>query len=216
MDPSYGTVVDTMDLVWTLCAYLTHGLIVLVHVSLAGLLLGTGLHDVVRPDRAGSWLRRLGSVSGVAPRARAFAAGRIVLGLLLFAPLALGAPTVVSLAAGLGAFGLLLWVERALSIDERPTGRLVRRGAIGFAALAALFMLWEREDNLTLAADLLIPAMQWRNEELSWQLESDPQSPKVGELAPDFELQDPEGVTRVRLSDFRGKRPVALVFGSYT
>ncbi len=48
------------------------------------------------------------------------------------------------------------------------------------------------------------------------QLESDPRSPKVGDLAPDSELQDPEGVTRVRLSDFRGKRPVALVFGSYT
>ena len=38
----------------------------------------------------------------------------------------------------------------------------------------------------------------------------------VGDHAPDFELQGPSGVTRVRLSDFRGERPVALVFGSYT
>jgi len=41
-------------------------------------------------------------------------------------------------------------------------------------------------------------------------------APKVGDLAPDFELQDPSGETAVRLSDFRGTRPVALVFGSYT
>ena len=41
-------------------------------------------------------------------------------------------------------------------------------------------------------------------------------APKVGDVAPDFELQDPEGETAVRLSDFRDKRPVVLVFGSYT
>lgn len=41
--------------------------------------------------------------------------------------------------------------------------------------------------------------------------------PKVGDLAPDFELpmlgmKD----TTVKLSSFRGVRPVALIFGSYT
>ena len=77
-------------------------------------------------------------------------------------------------------------------------------------------MLWEREDNLALGADLLLHALEWRNDELDWQLSQDPKSPKVGDLAPDFSLQDPEGVEQVRLSDFRGKRPVALVFGSYT
>ena len=79
-----------------------------------------------------------------------------------------------------------------------------------------MFMMWEREDNLALASDVLLPAVEWRNEELGWQLELDPQSPKLGNLAPDFELQSPDGATQVRLSDFRGKRPVALVFGSYT
>ena len=48
------------------------------------------------------------------------------------------------------------------------------------------------------------------------KLERDRNSPRAGDEAPDFELQDPEGNVRVRLSDFRGKRPVALVFGSYT
>ncbi len=42
-------------------------------------------------------------------------------------------------------------------------------------------------------------------------------APNVGEMAPDFELPvlgDREQT--VRLSDFRDKRPVALIFGSYT
>jgi peroxiredoxin len=38
----------------------------------------------------------------------------------------------------------------------------------------------------------------------------------VGDLAPDFELTVRGGEQKVRLSSFRGRRPVALVFGSYT
>ena len=40
--------------------------------------------------------------------------------------------------------------------------------------------------------------------------------PRVGTLAPDFSLSPPEGGEVVRLSSFRGQRPVALVFGSAT
>ncbi len=38
----------------------------------------------------------------------------------------------------------------------------------------------------------------------------------VGSMAPDFELEPPSGGHPVRLSSFRGDRPVALIFGSYT
>jgi cytochrome oxidase Cu insertion factor (SCO1/SenC/PrrC family) len=38
---------------------------------------------------------------------------------------------------------------------------------------------------------------------------------KVGDLAPDFALQDLQGQTTVRLAELRGK-PVVLVFGSCT
>ena len=41
-------------------------------------------------------------------------------------------------------------------------------------------------------------------------------APKVGDMAPDFELRDVSGEHTVHLSDFRGKKPVALVFGSFT
>lgn len=41
-------------------------------------------------------------------------------------------------------------------------------------------------------------------------------SVNVGDLAPDFELPVQTSAQRVRLSQFRGDRPVLLVFGSYT
>lgn len=44
----------------------------------------------------------------------------------------------------------------------------------------------------------------------------DAQAPKAGDLAPDFTLSDISGTESVTLSDFRGKKPVVLVFGSYT
>ena len=39
---------------------------------------------------------------------------------------------------------------------------------------------------------------------------------KEGTVAPDFTLKPPGGGNSVTLSSFRGKRPVALIFGSYT
>ena len=40
--------------------------------------------------------------------------------------------------------------------------------------------------------------------------------PAPGTLAPDFRLRPPDGGAAVKLSSFGGKRPVALIFGSYT
>ena len=39
---------------------------------------------------------------------------------------------------------------------------------------------------------------------------------KVGELAPDFTLMPQHGKDKVSLSNYRDKRPVVLIFGSYT
>lgn len=39
---------------------------------------------------------------------------------------------------------------------------------------------------------------------------------KAGDQAPDFTLSDPKGTRQVTLSKFREKRPVVLIFGSYT
>ncbi|MBC8402507.1 MAG: hypothetical protein H8E14_13540 [Candidatus Marinimicrobia bacterium] len=50
----------------------------------------------------------------------------------------------------------------------------------------------------------------------AWQKQHDAQAPKPGAVAPDFELLDVAGENPIRLSDFIGQKPVALVFGSFT
>jgi len=43
-----------------------------------------------------------------------------------------------------------------------------------------------------------------------------PDTLRVGDAAPDFKLKTKDGGREVQLSSFRGKRPVVLVFGSFT
>ncbi len=50
----------------------------------------------------------------------------------------------------------------------------------------------------------------------TWQRYYDPRAPKRGNVAPDFELRDINGENPVHLSNFKDKKPVALIFGSLT
>jgi cytochrome oxidase Cu insertion factor (SCO1/SenC/PrrC family) len=43
-----------------------------------------------------------------------------------------------------------------------------------------------------------------------------PDTLRVGDVAPDFKLKTMNGSREVTLSSFKGKRPVVLIFGSYT
>src|SRR5438093_297079 len=38
----------------------------------------------------------------------------------------------------------------------------------------------------------------------------------VGDLAPDFTLISRDGTKKITLADYRGQKPVVLIFGSYT
>jgi hypothetical protein len=42
------------------------------------------------------------------------------------------------------------------------------------------------------------------------------EGPDLGRMAPDFTLKTQDGKKQIRLSQFRGKKPVVLVFGSFT
>ena len=55
-----------------------------------------------------------------------------------------------------------------------------------------------------------------RKEWVAWQKKADALSPKIGAVAPDFELHDVNGENTMHLSDFRDRKPVALMFGSFT
>ena len=63
---------------------------------------------------------------------------------------------------------------------------------------------------------MVLDTLRYRKESKDWQKRYDGPAPKGGDVAPDFELRDVNGENPVRLSDFRGQKPVALIFGSYT
>jgi peroxiredoxin len=58
--------------------------------------------------------------------------------------------------------------------------------------------------------------LKTRQEATAWQNKYNAKAPQVGETAPDFELSDVNGESTLRLSDFKGSMPVALIFGSFT
>ena len=64
--------------------------------------------------------------------------------------------------------------------------------------------------------NFITESLRYRNKEIDWQKKHGANAPKVGTLAPDFELYDVSGKYRVKLSDYRRQLPVALIFGSFT
>jgi len=217
MDPDYSILVDPATVVPTLFASLVHIVALASELGVGLFLIASGAHDLLRPGHDSPWLRRLGAIRGAAGQGGRRSGGvRLVLGVLVLLPVTTGAPFLIApLACAMAAVLLVLAERRMVEADRRP-GRFARHTAIAAAAFAALFMLWEREDSIALGAEVLRVAAIDRSAALEWQLAGDRKSPKVGDLAPDFELQDPSGERSVRLSEFRGRRPVALVFGSYT
>ena len=62
----------------------------------------------------------------------------------------------------------------------------------------------------------MFKSIRYRKEHRAWQKKYDLIAPKAGDVAPDFELSDINGENPVRLSYFQGRKPVALIFGSFT
>jgi peroxiredoxin len=58
--------------------------------------------------------------------------------------------------------------------------------------------------------------IQNRHQAGIWQSNYNSQAPKIGDQAPDFELQDIKGENPLRLSSYQGNKPVVLIFGSFT
>jgi hypothetical protein len=56
----------------------------------------------------------------------------------------------------------------------------------------------------------------YRKSLMAAQKKVDANAPRAGDVAPDFTLHDIEGKNSITLSSLRGKKPVALVFGSFT
>ena len=202
MQPDYQNVVDVSTMLPTMFAMVVHVVFAALEVSLAAYLMISGVGGLA--TGAGGSPPGLGLL-------------RTILGVLLLLPLLLGVPWFISLAACLGTAGALILLERApATTSPRARQRWTWRLALTGTSLVALFIVWEQADAARLAYEVVQNMREWRDHEVDWQQASDARAPKVGDLAPDFELQNADGTTAVQLSAFRGKRPVALVFGSYT
>jgi len=62
----------------------------------------------------------------------------------------------------------------------------------------------------------VLKGINYRKESRNWQQLYDATAPKIRDDAPDFELSDISGKQSIKLSDYRCKMPVVLIFGSYT
>jgi hypothetical protein len=216
MPTGYETVIDPSTIVWTAAAMLIHGATIAMQIALIVYLLAIAALATIAPAHDSPWLSRLGALQPNSENRTRTAALFAALAVLLLLPFLLGAPAVLSLLALVAIAATVILYEQGLAPEARPRGRYARHTAIALAALLSVFGIWEREDPLALGTELVATAQGWRMHELDWQRSADRATPRVGDLAPDFSLQDPSGEVAVRLSDFRGKRPVALVFGSYT
>ena len=92
-------------------------------------------------------------------------------------------------------------------VDAMKDARANRsNGQSGAGLLTARRVVENWDEPLTGDINLALEAVLARDE----------MGPCVGEIAPDFDLKRLGSDGRVRLSNFRGRRPVALAFGSYT
>ncbi len=212
METNYATVVDPASLMTSGVPLLIHVFFVVLEVAVALHFLTHGIVMLRAGDPTPRW-GRLGMLTPDAPWSESRLGGaQCALGVAILLPGVLGAPTALS-ALALVAAVVVLWRLGARASDA---GHTLRRLVIASAAAVFGFLVFEGEDPARQTRELATKAIQWRHHELGWQLAHDVDSPKAGDLAPDFELHDPSGEHAVRLSTFRGKRPVALVFGSYT
>lgn len=107
--------------------------------------------------------------------------------------------------------------ERPLMDDDSP---MIERMMNGVGSWEAVTGVVDADADGIISRIELLAFFEKRDDgDLVWDMgppEEEDSGAAEGSLAPDFALQPPHGGDAVRLSDFRGESPVALVFGSYT
>lgn len=209
-------VIKYVGLAWIV--YGTHTYLAFSQVVLSLFLMANGVILLKDRKQLGKWSRRFGLVPS-GPLAQKPLNGWLVLGtgVALILPL-VGLPFWFAVVACPVGF---FWI-RALSRGEDDVGRkksgmVVQKGLLVSSVLILAFTIWEGRDLIRTAVVINYKAAYWQvTEVFGWQKRNNPNAPKVGEMAPDFEVADVTGTQTVRLSDFRGERPVVLLFGSFT
>ena len=93
---------------------------------------------------------------------------------------------------------------------------LVRKSDFEFHGYSIRIPTRPRGQSRFNPADMSSRTFQNMPQEFTWQAYFNKLAPQPGDTAPDFELYDITGTEVVKLSDFRGRQPVALIFGSFT
>lgn len=198
--------------------YGTHAFLAIAQILLCFYLLTNGILLLSSKELVGKWAGRFGLVADIEGEKINFRSWLMIgTGVAFILPL-FGASYWLAVIACPVAIGLIFYITTGLiGPQQRQAGNFMRKGLALSAILIFGFTIWEGRDLVYAGYDINYKAIYWRNKEVTvWQHENNPNVPKVGDLAPDFVLSDNTGKKSVRLSDFRGKKPVVLLFGSFT
>jgi hypothetical protein len=197
--------------------YGTHAYLAIAQIVLCIFLIANGFLNLSSQGNLGKWAKRSGFVINPIERNKFRSLLMFATGVSLILPL-FGASYWLAVIACPIAIYLILNLSKGLTDPlEKKTGNLMRKGLILSALLICGFTAWEERDLVYAGYLVNYKTIYWRHKEVSvWQQENNPNVPKIGEMAPDFELSDFTGEKTVRLSDFRGEKPVVLLFGSFT
>lgn len=189
----------------------------LAQLGLALFLIFSGITNVFYSAKDNKWLKRFGLASQLPDNQRnQIGIIKVVLGLVLLFPYLFGIHYLVSVLACVSALGLFIYLERQVDRENRRPGLLMRYLAMLLAVISLSANVYEERDAVELANSLVTKVIKYRVIETTWQKQQNPGVPKIGEMATDFEVTSYDSTHTVRLSDYRGKKPVALIFGSYT
>jgi hypothetical protein len=213
MDPMVVKYVGLSGIVYGL-----HGLLAAAQIALGLFLLANGRILLSDKKKLGKWATRLGLMANERLSQKPLNGWlMIATGAALIFPI-FGLPHWFAVVACPIAIYWIMALRRdTFTTETRKSGNWAQKGLIAGSVLVFGFTLWEGKDLVRSAAVVTYKAAYYQMTEVQgWQKTNNPNVPQVGELAPDFELTDVHGEKTVRLSDFRGKRPVVLLFGSFT
>jgi len=221
----YPFLMDGSAMGWAIVGY---GVLLLFAIMQAWVICSVLISGLINRYRKTDirWLRYLGATTNFSGSANAaqekkrIGSWQIALAVCLALPFLTqspqGALVLLSGAAAAGTIAVLFFAERRIAnagtFTRLLTG-LMRGVTLCFAIATLGFIAYEQKDGLTFGLGQALSAFDYREKEISWQIESDKSSPKEGQMAPDFRLTDVAG-QESRLADFLGDKPVLLFFGA--
>ena len=214
----YPMILNTDSMEWVLVGYLIHVLLSVFQGVLAGVLMVSGAANLF--TKGAPPLKKLlrffgGGIDFPIASNQRMGFIQLALGIALVLPFLLNISYLVSLLAALIAVIYLAGFEYRLMQRPNLAAKFFALSYIVFAVLISGFSLYEGHDNLKFGIETAFKAKKHRDAEIAWQLSSDPHSPKVGDMAPNFTLTSIDGESELQLKSLLNQgKPVVLFFGA--